>query len=254
MVKRLHNVEESRGFLPHNGDAEYSPRLSSVDADQTSCGIGPVGFCQGLGRIETFVGVVGVSSMTTQLLSHYLASQITTIEKQFGLSSAQSGFLLSCNDIGFLVTALFASYAASKVHIPRSLALMVIIYGGAALICAAGYFLSKDMFLDHKKLFTSSSSETRNVFLNQNSTFDLPTPEDRVFNLSTYHHHHVRLCEPVATNTDTVECTGGEKPGSLGIGVPNKYTTVGLTLLAIGMAHDTHVHVYLFVIFIRTIT
>ena len=37
------------------------------------------------------------------------------LEKQFGFSSAEAGVLMSCNDIGFLCTVMFAGYLAKKV-------------------------------------------------------------------------------------------------------------------------------------------
>ena len=39
------------------------------------------------------------------------------LEKQFGFSSAETGLLMSCNDIGYLSCVLFAGYIARKVSI-----------------------------------------------------------------------------------------------------------------------------------------
>ena len=37
------------------------------------------------------------------------------LEKQFGFSSAETGLLMSCNDIGYLTCVIFAGYIARKV-------------------------------------------------------------------------------------------------------------------------------------------
>ena len=37
------------------------------------------------------------------------------LEKQFGFSSSETGFLMSCNDIGYLSCVIFAGYIARKV-------------------------------------------------------------------------------------------------------------------------------------------
>ena len=235
----------------HVGIEDHCTR--DIDYD-TTCGIGPLrpSFCRGFARIETFVGVFSACAMVTQFLTNYLSSQITTIEKQFGLNSAQSGFLLSCNDIGFLLTSLLASYAAHRVHIPRSLAIMVVVYGLAALVCSASYFSSKDMFIEHRKLFTASSDivgqtgdteitlQWQNVSYNTSGTLY----NGQTVNMSHSVTHQIQLCidqlalsDNVTTDTNDCSETDESKAGQFGIGVPNQYTTIGLTLLAIGRCH-----------------
>ncbi|KAL3888206.1 hypothetical protein ACJMK2_000582 [Sinanodonta woodiana] len=58
----------------------------------------------------SFSIMFGAGFMFTFTVNTYVSSQVTTIEKVFGLSSLKSGMLLSANDIGFLVTVLFASH------------------------------------------------------------------------------------------------------------------------------------------------
>ena len=74
-------------------------------------------------------------------LSVYIVSQITTIEKQFGLSSSQTGYLLACNEIGYCVMILFASHFARKVHIPRVLCVSAIFYGVSGILCSIPHFI-----------------------------------------------------------------------------------------------------------------
>ena len=55
-----------------------------------------------------------------------LPRQVTTLERQFGFSSNQTGLIMAANDIGFLVCVLGVSYLAPRMHIPKAL-------GGSAL-------------------------------------------------------------------------------------------------------------------------
>ena len=84
------------------------------------------------------------TALLTSGLSVYISSQVTTLEKQFGFSSSESGFLLSCNDIGYLLTTLIASFIARKVHIPRSMSLSTIFYGISGIVCSFAFFLSPE--------------------------------------------------------------------------------------------------------------
>ena len=211
------------------------------------------GHCRRLARIELFVGVFSACAMVTQFLTHYLASQITTIEKQFGLNSAQSGLLLGCNDIGFLLTTLFASYAARHVHIPRSIAFMVVLYGFGALICSTAFFATKDMFNKQQQLFTFSSifkfnelnvsDNSSQWMLAGNSSINVSTNSyngQMVLKSGTVSKHHVRLCRILTQGSENVSdvslTCADEEDGAkqFGVGVTNKCTTLGLTLLAIG--------------------
>ena len=51
--------------------------------------------------------------------------QVSMLEKQFGFSSAETGVLMGCNDIGFLSFILFAGYMARKVNRPLSMNIVV---------------------------------------------------------------------------------------------------------------------------------
>ncbi|KAK3087976.1 hypothetical protein FSP39_013011 [Pinctada imbricata] len=101
-----------------------------------------------------------------------MASQVTTLEKYFGFSSAQSGFLLSCNDIGYLLTTLIASFFARKVHIPRSLSISTIFYGISGIACSLAFFLSPEYISartkdstadDERQYFSKNISNLENI-------------------------------------------------------------------------------------------
>ena len=66
------------------------------------------------GLMLAFCIVSGLGSLFSLSFQTYISSQITVMERAFGLSSYKSGILLSANDIGFVVTVLFASHFLSR--------------------------------------------------------------------------------------------------------------------------------------------
>ncbi|WAR03470.1 SO2A1-like protein [Mya arenaria] len=198
------------------------------------CGFGPCSpaAVQCCARMGVFVGAYSICGLMTSVLSMYIMSQITTIEKQFGLSSSQSGLLLSCNDIGYLLTTLLASYFARKVHIPRVLWLTVIVYGVAGIICSLAYFVSKDFIVKQgaqiSSLFTAGNSSGGN---NASLTLVIPSRQypmcNKVSDASSTGY------AVVVTNSSKCDMDGAET--SFGVGEPNQFTNIAMTLIAIGM-------------------
>jgi hypothetical protein len=47
------------------------------------------------GNVAGFTGFYSAGALTTQTLAAYIGSQIPTLEKQFGLSSQESGTLMT---------------------------------------------------------------------------------------------------------------------------------------------------------------
>ncbi|XP_053392350.1 solute carrier organic anion transporter family member 2A1-like [Mercenaria mercenaria] len=112
---------------------------------QPECGIGackPKGMRK-FATVNWFTGIYSVTGLLTASLSMYIVSQVSTIEKQFGLSSTKTGYLMACNDIGYSVCILIASYFANRVHIPRMLCMSTILYGLSGILCSVPHFLFK---------------------------------------------------------------------------------------------------------------
>ena len=85
-------------------------------ASSGRCGIGcfKPRALQCCAHVLAYSVIAGISILASQGLNHYMTSQITTIEKQFGLSSSQSGIILAANDIGFLTTVLLIGHYGRK--------------------------------------------------------------------------------------------------------------------------------------------
>lgn len=206
------------------------------------CGIGPCRFgcMQMCGRMGVFVGVYSISALVTSVLSMYIVSQITTIEKQYGLNSSQSGFLLSCNDLGFLLTTLFASYVARKVHIPRVLWGTVILYGIAGLFCAIPYFVSRDFALEQaqrlREMISSSNSSSGNSSVILRASL-------RQSPLCYIEKRHSGSGYSIpAQNGSHCDIAGAET--SFGVGEPNEYTKTAMIIIAIGTSGRIFLYVF----------
>ncbi|XP_064596744.1 solute carrier organic anion transporter family member 2A1-like [Liolophura sinensis] len=135
MTEEPSDATRNQHFLCKEGNAEKpKDRDTSLTSWRGRC----------LTSMVPFTIYYGVVSLVTSALGAYLTSQITTIEKQFGLSSAQSGLLLSMNDIGFLIMVVFVSYFGRNAHIPKILSLCCFLYGISALVCTVPHLVTEN--------------------------------------------------------------------------------------------------------------
>ena len=125
--------------------------------------------------VNWFTGVYSITGLLTSSLSMYVVSQVSTIERQFGLSSSKTGYLMACNDIGYCVTILIAGYFASRVHVPRMLCLTTILYGVSGILCSLPHFLFKPAPLQTELDGVGAKPSFAGLNLCSNSSeFDLP--------------------------------------------------------------------------------
>ncbi|XP_025100117.1 solute carrier organic anion transporter family member 2A1-like [Pomacea canaliculata] len=132
------NHSDDKRTEDHHGNEEYAV-----------CGAGSCrpSFMQRCARIGCFTLLVSLITLTTSTLNTYLSSQVTTLERQFGLSSSISGMILSCNELGYLLTILPFSHLARRLHVPRALAVTTLVFGLAGLVCTIPFLASRNSLL-----------------------------------------------------------------------------------------------------------
>uniref|UniRef100_A0A8C9FXZ8 Solute carrier organic anion transporter family member n=1 Tax=Pavo cristatus TaxID=9049 RepID=A0A8C9FXZ8_PAVCR len=109
---------------------------------------------------QFFVFCHGLLQLSQLLVSSYLKSSISTIEKRYGLSSKTSGLLASFNEVGNTLLIVFISYFGSRVHRPRFIGC------GAILVSLAGFLMSLPHFITGPYEYDQSvaSRYSRNLF------------------------------------------------------------------------------------------
>ncbi|XP_010002863.1 PREDICTED: solute carrier organic anion transporter family member 2B1 [Chaetura pelagica] len=115
--------------------------------------------------MKFFVLCHGLLQLSQLLVSGYLKSSISTIERRYGLSSQTSGLLASFNEVGNTLLIVFVSYFGSRVHRPR------LIGCGAILVSLAGFLMALPHFITGPYEYDQSVAS---VFSN---TTDLCQPE-----------------------------------------------------------------------------
>ncbi|NWS96435.1 SO2B1 protein, partial [Mionectes macconnelli] len=103
---------------------------------------------------QFFVFCHGLLQLSQLLVSGYLKSSISTIERRYGLSSRTSGLLASFNEVGNTLLIVFISYFGSRVHRPH------FIGAGAILVSLAGFLMSLPHFITGPYEFDQSVAST----------------------------------------------------------------------------------------------
>ena len=117
--------------------------VQDEDVD-TQCGIGVFrpSCLQPLANEKSFIGVFSVLSLISWSFYTVFVSQISNIEKAFGLSSPETGRLLTVWEIGYITFTAIASYFAPRAHIPRVIADVTVLYGLAGLLTILPHFVA----------------------------------------------------------------------------------------------------------------
>ncbi|XP_051250823.1 solute carrier organic anion transporter family member 2B1 [Dicentrarchus labrax] len=105
-------------------------------------------------NIKFFVFCHSLLQLAQLLVSGYMKSSISTIERRYGLSSQKSGVLAAFNEVGNTVLIVFVSFLGSRVHRPR------FIGGGALLACLASLLIAMPHFLSGPYDYTNRISSS----------------------------------------------------------------------------------------------
>lgn len=144
-----------------NRDNEINDRRLSLNSEENNFQSKNAKYSENeFKSLVPFCLVIGIGTLFSQSVSVYLSSQITVLERAFGLSSAKSGFLLSANDIGFVLTVLVASHFLKNRHIPRILALCIFTFGVSGILTSLPHFIAnKRETAAHYSLVNTSKSD-----------------------------------------------------------------------------------------------
>ncbi|XP_053297624.1 solute carrier organic anion transporter family member 2B1 isoform X2 [Pleuronectes platessa] len=140
--------------------------------------------------IKFFVLCHSLLQLAQLLVSGYMKSSISTIERRYGLSSQKSGLLAAFNEVGNTMLIVFVSFLGSRVHRPRFIGGGALLAGLASLMMALPHFLSGPY--DYSSSTSSSSlnsslCQSTNVFStsssNQSCSRQQSPTQERVYPL-----------------------------------------------------------------------
>uniref|UniRef100_A0A8C5LCU3 Solute carrier organic anion transporter family member 2B1 n=1 Tax=Jaculus jaculus TaxID=51337 RepID=A0A8C5LCU3_JACJA len=93
--------------------------------------------------LKFFILCHSLLQLAQLMISGYLKSSISTVEKRFGLSSQTSGLLAAFNEVGNTTLIVLVSYFGSRVHRPRMIGYGAVLVALAGLLMTVPHFISE---------------------------------------------------------------------------------------------------------------
>ncbi|KAK7806816.1 hypothetical protein U0070_010300 [Myodes glareolus] len=153
------------GEGPHTPDRDNKTVLVTEDMQESKVSMEPQDTLQDaqprrlFHSIKFFVLCHSILQLAQLMISGYLKSSISTVEKRFGLSSQTSGLLAAFNEVGSVSLILFVSYFGSRVHRPRMIGCGAILVALAGLLMALPHFISEPYRYDNSPEDKSQDTE-----------------------------------------------------------------------------------------------
>ncbi|XP_076465460.1 solute carrier organic anion transporter family member 3A1-like [Babylonia areolata] len=116
---------------------------TETEVTQSSSRCSMLGFCHALGRKSplTFTLASALCFLTQISMVVFTMSQITSLEKEFGFTSSQTGRIVSSAQIGSLCLVLPSGYLASRLHVPRFMTFAAVIFGLVSVMAGLPRFI-----------------------------------------------------------------------------------------------------------------
>ncbi|KAK9537026.1 hypothetical protein VZT92_006764 [Zoarces viviparus] len=138
--------------------------------------------------VKFFVFCHSLLQLAQLLVSGYMKSSISTIERRYGLSSQKSGLLAAFNEVGNTVLIVFVSFLGSRVHRPRFIGGGALLAGLASLLMALPHFVGGAY--DYTDRISSSGENSSGLCQSES---------------------------PLATSSSNQSCSRPESPAQLGV-------------------------------------
>lgn len=144
------DTQVTGNFLPGNDNVSKEAfSLSEQEeadvysADISRCGLGGFqpGWLQKFRSSKSYVLVYGLLGMNQFALGSYMVGTLSTVEKQFKISSRTSGILSSFWDVGTLFSFLIISYFGGKGHKTRWVAVGSVVVALSCFLRILPYFI-----------------------------------------------------------------------------------------------------------------
>ena len=152
--------------------------MSTQEEIETLCGIGCFRprFLQKLASKKLYVCIYGCLGIIQSMMGTYLGAMLSTFEKRFGITSNESAYLISGNEITHAIFFLILPFAIKVKRRPLWMALALFISGFGCIMMGMPYFLTEHQIVDfYDETFVKHQLEVNEhpTFLKRNNTYGM---------------------------------------------------------------------------------